>query len=101
PPPAPKPAGPKLMRFTGTDGGSYPEPTYPRAALLQHEQGTVTLIMTVNPQGNVTSVKVKQSSGSLILDREASHHALARYKFPPIDTDETRLYEKDFIYEMR
>ena len=101
PPPAPKPAGPKLMKFTGTDGGSYPEPSYPRAAMVQHEEGIVTLILTVDPEGNVTSAKVKTSSGSFILDKDASHHTLTKYKFPPIDTGEMRLYEIPIIYQLK
>jgi TonB family protein len=48
-----------------------PEPTYPRAAYLRKLEGTVVLIMLVDPDGAVTEVEVIQSSGHRLLDRAA------------------------------
>ncbi|MBI3850907.1 MAG: energy transducer TonB [Verrucomicrobia bacterium] len=100
-PPPPKPAAPKIMRFTGTDGGIYPEPNYPRAALEQRQQGTVTLLMTVDSKGNVTSVEIKRSSGYSTLDRHASQWVQKNYKFLPIDSTENRLVEHDVVFQLR
>src|SRR5437763_13722997 len=46
PPPAPpKPASRTVVKMTGAEGGSHPEPSYQRAALEQRQQGTVTVNM--------------------------------------------------------
>jgi protein TonB len=52
-------------------GGDRPQPTYPRIALEEAEQGTVTLSITGDAGGNVLGAQVKQSSGYPILDRSA------------------------------
>ena len=100
-PPPPRPMAPKVAKFTGTDGGIYPEPNYPRTALEQRQQGTVTLIMTVDPKGNVISVETKKSSGYFTLDRHASQWVQKNYKFLPIDTTEIRMVEHDVVFQLR
>lgn len=42
---------------------------YPKAALLNEEQGTVTLKVTVDAAGNVIDTAVANSSGSKTLDK--------------------------------
>ena len=102
PPPAPpKPAARTVVRMTGAEGGSHPEPSYPRAALEQRQEGTVTVVMTVNPDGSVESVEVKKSSGFGILDRHVSQWVKTRFKFLPVDTGEKRFFEKDFVFQLR
>jgi protein TonB len=100
-PPAVLPKTRTIQMFTGTDGGTYPAPTYPRAALEQRQQGTVTTIIAVNPDGSVESVEIKKSSGYVTLDRHASQWAKTRYKFPPIPIQEMRYYEKDFEFNLK
>lgn len=76
PPPAPPPAPPKpvakpkVTEFKrGTEGGKFPEPTYPRTELLDHHEGKVLLEVVVDPGGAPVSVIVKDSSGHIGLDR--------------------------------
>lgn len=102
PPPAPpKPAGRTVVKMTGSEGGTYPAPSYPRAALEQRQEGTVTLLIGVNPDGSVESVEVKTSSGRVTLDRAAVQHVKTKYKFLPISTDEIRYFEKDIQYQLQ
>src|SRR6266536_96073 len=102
PPPAPpKPAARTVVRMTGAEGGTHPEPSYPRAALEQRQQGTVTVIMTVNPDGSVDSVEQKNSSGFGTLDRHVMQWVKTRFKFLPSDSNEKRYFEKDFVFQLR
>jgi len=102
PPPAPpKPAGRTVVKMTGAEGGTFPAPAYPRAALEQRLEGTVTLLIGVNPDGSVESVEVKTSSGRVTLDRAAVLHVKAKYKFLPISSDELRYFEKDIQYQLQ
>lgn len=48
-----------------------PDPTYPKAALDQGLEGTVTLSVTVGPDGKATAVTVATSSGHASLDAAA------------------------------
>jgi protein TonB len=102
PPPAPpKPAGRTVVKMTGAEGGTYPAPSYPRAALEQRQEGTVTLIIGVKPDGSVDSVELKTSSGHVTLDRAAVQHVKTKYKFLPISTDEIRYFEKDIQFQLQ
>jgi periplasmic protein TonB len=101
PPAAPKPASRTVVKMTGAEGGSHPEPAYPRAALEQRQQGTVTVIMTVNPDGSVESVEVKTSSGYGTLDRHVTQWVKNKFSFLPTDTNEKRYFEKDFVFQIR
>src|SRR6266496_2558616 len=102
PPPAPpKPASRTVVKMTGAEGGSHPEPSYPRAALEQRQQGTVTVVMTVNPDGSVESIEIKKSSGYVTLDRHVTQWVKNRFKFLPIDTNELRYFEKDFVFQLQ
>ncbi|PYM11914.1 MAG: hypothetical protein DME18_12710 [Verrucomicrobia bacterium] len=102
PPPAPpKPAARTVVRMTGAEGGTHPEPRYPPAALEQRQEGTVTVIMTVNPDGSVESIELKKSSGHGILDRHVTQWVKTRFRFLPIDTGEKRYFEKDFVFQIK
>jgi protein TonB len=101
PPSPPKPAGRTVVRMTGAEGGSFPAPKYPAVALEQRQQGTVTLIIAVKPDGSVESVEVKNSSGYSTLDRAAIQHVKTKYKFLPITTGEMRFFEKDIQYQVQ
>ena len=102
-PPAapPKPTTRTVVRMTGAEGGTFPAPSYPRVALEQRQQGTVTLIIAVKPDGSVESVEVKTGSGYGTLDRAAIQHVKTKYKFLPITTSEMRFFEKDIQYQMQ
>lgn len=56
-------------------------PPYPRSALNNEEEGTVKLVVVVELDGRVSSVKVTQSSGSAALDNAAMRAARStKYK---------------------
>src|SRR6266487_1167557 len=102
PPPAPpKPAARTVVRLTGSEGGTHPDPSYPRAALEQRQQGTVTVVMTVNPDGSVESIEIKKSSGYVTLDRHVTQWVKTRFKFLPVENSELRYFEKDFVFQLQ
>ena len=103
PPPAspPKPATRTVVKMTGAEGGTFPAPKYPPAALEQRLQGSVTLIITVRPDGLVETAEVTKSSGSVILDRAAMQQAKTKYKYLPISTSELRYFEKDVEFRLQ
>jgi TonB family protein len=102
PPPAPpKPAARTVVRLTDAEGGSHPEPSYPRSALEQRQQGTVTIVMAVNPDGSVESIEIKKSSGYATLDRHVTQWVKSRFKFLPVETTELRYFEKDFLFQLK
>lgn len=82
----PKPSGPTVFRpgrRGSTDGGSYPEPEYPRDALKLRQQGTVTLLVLIDADGTAITSKLHQSSGSDLLDRHTLLYVKKRWKWPP------------------
>ena len=65
----------------GVGGG--PEPTYPKHALDQGLEGTVTLTVTVGANGEIASVDVASSSGHALLDQAAIRAVKQGWKFTP------------------
>jgi TonB family protein len=63
-------------------GGDRPQPVYPKIALEEAEQGTVTLSISGDAAGNVISVAVKESSGYPILDRSAMDFVKNHWRLP-------------------
>jgi protein TonB len=57
------------------------KPDYPAIARRRREEGTVTLLITLEG-ANVSSVKVEKSSGFSALD-EAAAAAVRRWRFEP------------------
>jgi protein TonB len=55
---------------------------YPKASLLNEEQGAVSMAFLVSPTGDVVESKVEKSSGYKNLDK-AALKALAACKFKP------------------
>jgi protein TonB len=74
-----EPAGPSYGPGAGPGG---PLPVYPKNALDQGMEGTVTLAITVSPQGKVAAVRVAKSSGHKLLD-EAARRSVAAWTFTP------------------
>lgn len=56
---------------------------YPRRALLRHREGTVHLHFVINRKGKVLSWRIRQSSGSRALDREAQAMLQRAEALPP------------------
>lgn len=55
---------------------------YPKASLMNEEQGTVTMSFLVNADGSVADSKIEKSSGFKNLDK-AAIKALSACKFKP------------------
>lgn len=64
------------------DSKSCEPPKYPKAALMNEEQGTVALMFLVAPDGKIAESKVDKSSGSKSLDK-AALNAFGQCKFKP------------------
>lgn len=102
PPPAklPEPAAPprpvKFNPTVTTDGGYYPEPRYPQAALRNRWQGTVVIRIEVAASGDISSVNVQKSSGHSMLD-DAATDVIKRWRFPAGDV---RIYVWDCTFKM-
>lgn len=84
PAPAPKPAG--VTRGVSRGEAGCKSPDYPRDALMNEEQGAVTISVLVGTNGNVIDTKIKKSSGSKNLDRAASK-AFSLCSFKPAMKD--------------
>jgi len=97
-PPAPLQTVPSNLSNTGT-GGERPQPPYPRIALEQAEQGTVTVLMTGDGAGNIVSVQLKQSSGSGILDRATLDFIKRHWTLPVAATNQ--LFETSITYKLQ
>jgi periplasmic protein TonB len=101
PPPNPsKAANSQPVRFVRnkTDGGYYPDPSYPRLALEQKMQGSLELQVWVDPMGAVTKVEVTKSSGFSLLDRTAQDCVRNRWRFPP---GENRWFSWPFEFRLK
>ena len=59
-----------------------PAPLYPALSKRNRETGTVFLLVSVNPEGNATSVTLHQSSGYDRLD-QAAIQAVTQWRFAP------------------
>lgn len=59
-----------------------PAPLYPALSKRNRETGTVFLLVSVNPEGNATSVTLHQSSGYDRLD-QAAIQAVTQWRFVP------------------
>jgi protein TonB len=63
-------------------GVSNPPPEYPRRSRERGEEGRVTLLVQVAPEGHVLGLSVLGSSGHVALDTEAER-AVRRWRFEP------------------
>ncbi len=71
-------------------GGTFPWPTgrdYPREALEQRVQGTVTLYVVVDSSGVPIEVEVKGSSGHYVLDHFAMQWVKNKWRWLPGGAD--------------
>jgi len=107
PPPAvtapPKPSPPKPVQFnpqTVADGGVYPAPSYPTVAQRNRYQGTVQVLIEVDPTGKVVSATVQKTSGHEILDDAAISVVKNRWRFPPAPEQRTRLFLWPCVFAM-
>jgi protein TonB len=89
---------PIVINTTGS-GGDRPQPPYPKIALEQGQQGSVTLRMRVDDAGLISTIEVLQSSGFPILDRGAMDFVKRHWTVPP--EKETRTYEATINYKLQ
>jgi protein TonB len=65
-----RPLTPLRTRILATgSGGDRPQPKYPEIAKQLGQQGTVLLSISVDQTGTITDIQIKESSGSVILDK--------------------------------
>ena len=88
---------PVSLGNTGS-GGERPQPPYPKLALDQYQQGKVTLSLSADEAGIITSVEVKESSGFPILDRSAVDYVRRHWRVPP--GTGSRLFEATITYRL-
>jgi protein TonB len=99
-PAAPLRAKPLLINLNSTgSGGERPQPPYPRIALDQGQQGSVTLRMTVDEAGLIKTIEVAQSSGFPILDRGAMDFVKRRWTVP--SGKGARIFEATINYKIQ
>jgi TonB family protein len=85
------------INSTGTSG-ERPQPPYPKIALEEAEQGSVKLSMTVDQDGVITDIQVRESSGYPVLDRSAMEFVKWHWKIPPMNG--TRFFETTITYKL-
>jgi periplasmic protein TonB len=88
---------PTTLNNTGS-GGERPAPPYPKIAQEQGQQGSVTILITVDEAGLITSVEVKSTSGHSVLDRSALDYVKKHWIIPP--SDGNRFYETTINYRL-
>ncbi len=89
---------PSNLDSTGASG-ERPQPPYPRIALEQGEQGSVTLLLTADETGNIISAEVKESSGFPVLDRGTLDYVKRHWTVPPGPTN--RLFQATITYRLQ
>jgi protein TonB len=91
---------PTTVQPTG-QGGDRPRPKYPERAITLEQQGTVTLLVTVDDAGKVVSVEIKESSGSPILDDDAVRWVKRRWTVPPSEFNGGHMFLAPIRYVLR
>lgn len=74
------------------------KPEYPRASLVNEEQGTVMIAFLILPDGNVAESKIEKSSGYKGLDK-AAQKALSACKFKT-KAKETAWTKLDYVWKL-
>ena len=98
---APAKTGPTIFRGdTGTDGGFYPKPTYPRDALQRRESGEVQAYVEVAEDGSPAKVEIRVSSGSRTLDRTLLNQVRNRWRWPASPGTPIRQYLVPFEFKI-
>jgi TonB family protein len=83
-------------------GGERPKPDrYPERAQMFGQQGTVTLLVTVNDAGKVVSAEIKESSGSPYLDEDAQRWVKNYWTVPPSEFNGGHVFLAPIRYELK
>lgn len=81
------------------DWGGHPSPDYPSTAIRMGYQGTVTLLISVDPSGTVSDVQLKKSSGYRILDDAALDHVRKHLRLRNAP-GEVRSHTLDIVFKL-
>jgi protein TonB len=84
-------------KFVQEPGGTYPSPSYPKAAMRKKLQGTATVSIVVGTNGLPTEVKILKSSGQAILDDAAVDCVKNKWRWP---AGQTRRLLWDCCYKL-
>jgi len=95
---APLRTQPTVLNTTGSSGDR-PQPPYPKIALAQGQEGSVTLRMAVDDAGLIGTIDIVQSSGFPVLDRSAMDFVNRHWTVPP--EKGTRIYEAVINYKLQ
>jgi protein TonB len=88
-----------ILKINSTGaGGERPQPPYPKIALEEAQQGSVKLSMTVDENGVITDIAIKESSGYPVLDSSAVEFVRRHWTIPPITG--TRFFETTITYKL-
>lgn len=85
PPPPPPAAVARVAPVLDTERSS--DPVYPPISRRMSEEGLVTLLVLIGPDGSVIDAKVEKSSGYARLDQAALDGAKTRCRFKPGTVD--------------
>ncbi|HYD79519.1 MAG TPA: energy transducer TonB [Paucimonas sp.] len=91
-------AAPAIAADATVDFSTCSKPEYPRASLVNEEQGTVTLAFLVAPDGAVAESKIEKSSGFKNLDK-AAQKALSACKFKT-KSKEATWTKMDYVWKL-
>ena len=92
------PAKVETIGATG-GGGCRPAPSYPAESLRAREQGTVVLLIEVDPTGKVVAVTVRESSGYRRLDAAAVATVKQSWYFERANGK--RMFESPIIFRLQ
>jgi TonB family C-terminal domain len=71
-------------------------PTYPSEALKRGIEGWVELVFTVNPNGTVSDVEVRNSSPAEVFD-DAAVRAVRQWRFEPVMRNGTAVPQRAMV----
>ncbi len=97
-PVAPLRSQPVVLNTTGS-GGERPQPPYPKIALEQGQQGSVTLRMRVDDAGLIQAIEIAQTSGFPALDHSALEFVKRHWTVP--SGKGTRVCEATINYRLQ
>lgn len=86
------------IKDTGA-GGERRAPQYPQMAQQLRQEGTVLLSMTVDENGTITAIEVKQSSGFPLLDRSTRDFVQRHWLLPAGAAG--RIFEAPITYKLK
>jgi TonB family protein len=91
----------RKKRMPYPENESFPRPMYPYEARKNNWDGTVTLKIKANAEGQPTAVTVSKSSGHAILDQNTVELVLFHWNFKNINLGKPMEVEVPLMYEIK